>query len=226
MPPHCDSLDGPVVTAARKALDATDVDLILPFVHAEGEAEIRDAFDQTVKVRAMGDEARGVADRWFFETAVRVHRAGDGAPFTGLKPAGLDVGPVIPAAERALESGSADALIEVLTASVRDQVTLRHARAMRLETRANDSVEDARAHVEAMLGLQVWAHSVYKQVMADLTRTPAVRADHGVTPRLCSRRSLRGPGADVGGGRGSALGAGVGGCRHRAIGSRWRQRVR
>jgi hypothetical protein len=32
MPPHCDSLDGPVVTAAREALDTTDVDLILPFV--------------------------------------------------------------------------------------------------------------------------------------------------------------------------------------------------
>jgi hypothetical protein len=34
MPPHCDSLDGPVVTAARRALDAGNVDLVLPFVHA------------------------------------------------------------------------------------------------------------------------------------------------------------------------------------------------
>ena len=167
MPPHCDSLDGPVVTAARTALDANDVDLILPFVHADGASEIRDTFDQAVKVRAMGGEARDVADRWFFETAVRVHRAGEGAPFTGLKPAGLDVGPVIPAAERALESGSTVELIDVLTASVRDQVAHRHERAMRLKTHANDSVDDARAYVEAMLGLQVWAHSVYKQVMAD-----------------------------------------------------------
>jgi hypothetical protein len=30
MPPHCDSLDGPVVAAARRALDAGDVDLALP----------------------------------------------------------------------------------------------------------------------------------------------------------------------------------------------------
>ena len=96
MPPHCDSLDGPVVAAARQALDAGDVHLILPFVHLEGAEEVRDAFDKTMKARAMGAEARDVADRWFFETAVRVHRAGEGAPFTGLKPAGLDVGPVIP----------------------------------------------------------------------------------------------------------------------------------
>jgi hypothetical protein len=167
MPPHCDSLDGPVVTAARHALDAADVDLILPYVHADGGEEIRDAFDQTMKVRTMGAEARDLADRWFFETVVRVHRAGEGAPFTGLKPAGLDVGPVIPAAERALASGSTDELIELLCASVRDQVARRHARAMRLEEHAGASVEDARAHVEAMLGLQVWAHSVYKLVMAE-----------------------------------------------------------
>ena len=167
MPPHCDSLDGPVVTAARKALDASDVDLVLPFVHADGAAEIRDAFDRAVKARALGPEAEEIADRWFFETAVRVHRAGEGAPFTGLKPAGLDVGPVIPAAERALESGSPDELIDVLCASVRQQVTQRHHRAMTLQTHAGDSIEDAREYVEAMLGLQVWAHSVFKQVMAD-----------------------------------------------------------
>lgn len=107
MPPHCDSLDGPVVTAARRALTLGEVDLILPFVHAEGEPEIRDAFDLALKARALGGEAQEVADRWFFETAVRVHRAGEGAPFTGLKPAGLDVGVVIPAAERALATGSA-----------------------------------------------------------------------------------------------------------------------
>lgn len=167
MPPHCDSLDGPVVTAARKALDASDVDLILPFVHADGAAEVRDAFDRAVKARALGLEAEEVADRWFFETAVRVHRAGEGASYTGLKPAGLDVGPVIPAAERALESGSPDELIDVLCADVRGQATHRHHHAMMLKTHADDSVEAAREYVEAMLGLQVWAHSVYKQVMTD-----------------------------------------------------------
>jgi hypothetical protein len=160
-------MDGPVVTAARKALDTNDVDVVLPFVHADGAAEIRDAFDRTAKARVLGPEAEEVADRWFFETVVRVHRAGEGAPFTGLKPAGLDVGPVIPAAERALESGSPDELIDVLCTSVRHHVTQRHDQAMALKMNAGDSVVDARAYVEAMLGLQVWAHSVYQRVMAD-----------------------------------------------------------
>jgi len=166
MPPHCDSLDGPVVTAAREALARADVDLILPYVHGEGEAEVRDVFDLTVKARALGPEAQEVADRWFFETVVRVHRAGEGAPFTGLKPAGLDVGPVIPAAERALENGSTDDLVSLLCESVRDQVEQRHAHAMELKGHASESVPAARAYVEAMLGLQVWAHALHRQVMA------------------------------------------------------------
>jgi hypothetical protein len=160
-------LDGPVVTAARKALDVGDVELIVPYVHADGEVEVRDAFERAVKVRSLGPEAREVADRWFFETAVRVHRAGEGAPFSGLKPLGLEVGPVIPAAERALETGASGELVDVLCQTIRTEVDHRHEHAMALKAHASEGVVAARAYVEAMLGLQVWAHSVYKQALAD-----------------------------------------------------------
>jgi hypothetical protein len=165
------------VTAARQALETSDADLILPFVHADGAAEVRDVLDRTLKARALGPAAQEVADRWLFETAVRVRRAGEGASFTGLKPAGLDVGPVIPAAERALESGSPDELIEMLCVSVRDQVTRRHHHAMGLKTHAGEGVDEARDYVDAMLGLQVRAHSVYKQVLAD-PHAHSSRHDH------------------------------------------------
>lgn len=167
MPPHCDSLDGPVVSAARRALERGDVDVVLPFVPAEGEKEIRQAFDLAVDARSLGPTAREVADRWLFETVVRVHRAGEGAAFTGLKPAGLDVGPVIPAAERALQSGSPQPLIDALCGIVPAQIEHRHTKVMDLKKHAGDGVSEARAYVEAMLGLQVWAHSVYRQAMAD-----------------------------------------------------------
>lgn len=167
MPPHCDSLDGAVVTAARQALAGADVDVVLPYVHVDGEAEVRDAFDLALKARALGLAAREVADRWFFETVVRVHRAGEGAPFTGLKPAGLDVGPVIPKAERALETGSPDELVGFLCDSVRDEVERRHRHAMALKDHASEGTAAARAYVEAMLGLQVWAHALHRQITAD-----------------------------------------------------------
>ncbi len=178
MPPHCDSLDGPVVMAARRALEAGDVEVVLPYVHAGGEAEIREAFDRATRVRATNGDAREVADRWFFETVVRVHRAGEGAPFTGLKPAGLDVGPVIPAAERALDSGSASEVVDVLCAAVREQVEHRLAHALALKAHAGEGVVPARRYVEASLGLQVWAHSVYQQVLAE-PHAHAGSHDHG-----------------------------------------------
>jgi len=166
MPPHCDSLDGPVVTAARAALDIEDVDLILPYVHEPGEAEVRHAFDLAVKARTQGAEAREVADLYFFETVVRVHRAGEGAPFTGLKPAGLDVGPVIPLAERAIEQGDAAELGQFLSAAVRDEVMARFAALMELKAHADDDAAAARRYVTAMLGLQVWAHKLHGAVHA------------------------------------------------------------
>ncbi|MGW2702763.1 DUF6448 family protein [Streptomyces sp. NPDC001340] len=103
-----------------------------------------------------------------------MHRAGEGAPFTGLKPAGLDVGPVIPAAERALAAGSADELTQLLCGMVREEVDTRHGHAMALKEHASDGVAAAREYIEASLGLQVWAHGLYKQAIAD----PHARAAH------------------------------------------------
>ena len=168
MPPHCDSLDGPVVKAAMRALEAKDVDLVLPFVHATGEDEVKNAFAQVVRVRQSdGALTRELADRYFFETVVRVHRAGEGAPYTGLKPAGLDVGPIIPMAERAIETGSADALVELLCSAVRSAVKQRFDQMIQLRAGRGTSVERARAYVEAMLGFEVYSHKLYQCITAD-----------------------------------------------------------
>ena len=103
---HCDGLDGPVVAAARNALDSGDQNLVLIWVQPKDEAELRAAFAQAVAVRKLSPQARDMADRYFFETLVRLHRAGEGAAYTGLKPAGRDLGPAIPLADKAVASGS------------------------------------------------------------------------------------------------------------------------
>jgi len=101
---HCDTLDGPVVAAARKALDTDNVNLVLIWVQKRDEAEIRNHFQKTVAVRKTGGRAKELADMYFFETLVRIHRAGEGAGYTGLKPAGK-IEPPIAAADRSLETG-------------------------------------------------------------------------------------------------------------------------
>ena len=115
---HCDTLDGPVVKEARAALDSKDVTPVLKWVRPDKEGEIREAFRHTLDVRALGAEARALADRFFFETLVRVHREGEGAPYTGLKPAGTAVDPAVAASDRALETGSVEPLVKLLTTEV------------------------------------------------------------------------------------------------------------
>lgn len=166
MPPHCDSLDGPVVTAARQALDAVDVARVLPYVPAAGEAEVRALFDRVVPVRSLGREAADLADRLFFETVVRIHRAGEGAAYTGLKPAGLDVGPAIPLAERALAEASAGPLVDFLSDLIRTEVAHRLERVRSLDLARDGGVAGGRSWVEAMLGFEVYAHHVYKAITA------------------------------------------------------------
>ena len=146
---HCDTMDGPVVAAARLALDKGDVTPVLKWVQAGQEAEVRAAFAQTLVVRAKGPEARDLADRYFFETLVRVHRAGEGAPYTGLKPAGTDPGPFVAGADRALESGSADALVKLLVEKAAAGVRERFAEVLERRKHADDSVAAGREYVES-----------------------------------------------------------------------------
>ena len=112
---HCDGLDGPVVRAAQEALDSRNPALALMWVQPKDEPEIRTAFEQALAVRALSPQARRLADRFFFETLVRVHRAGEGAPFTGLKPAGRDLGPAIPVADRAIKESDVELVVRLLT---------------------------------------------------------------------------------------------------------------
>ena len=167
MPPHCDSMDGPVVRAAARALEVDDVELILPYVAAREEEPLRAAFDRARKVRALGPDAADVAELYFFETAVRLHRAGEGAPYTGLKPAGLDVGPAVRLAERAIHDDDPSALADFLADAVRTEVLERFAALRAARTAAaGGGVDASRTYVHAMLGLQVWAHKLHVAVHA------------------------------------------------------------
>lgn len=69
---HCDTLDGPVVAAARKALDSGNVNPVLIWVQSRDDGEIRNHFQKTMAVRNASPQARELADMCFFETLVRL----------------------------------------------------------------------------------------------------------------------------------------------------------
>lgn len=146
---HCDSMDGPVVQAAEAALATGEVERVLMWVRPQDDAEIREAFARTLEVRALGGTAAELADRWFFETLVRVHREGEGAPYTGLKPAGYEVPAGIAMADRALEDGSVDAVATRITAHLEQSIRERFEAANALRSHDPADVEAGRRYVHA-----------------------------------------------------------------------------
>lgn len=165
---HCDTFDGPVVTDARRALETGNPEPVLKWVLPEHEAQIRDHFAKTLVVRGQSAEARELADRWFFETLVRLHRAGEGFGFTGILPAGAPIEPIILAADEALESGSGDEVVAHLSEVVRHGIHRRFADALEARKHAGESVEAGRRFVAA-----------YVELTHYLEQLEAVAAGHG-----------------------------------------------
>jgi hypothetical protein len=166
---HCDSIDGPVAKAAQKALDTGNVNLALPYAPTAAEAEIKAAFTQSLKVRGLGPDARALADRTFVETTVRLHRAGEGAAYTGLKPAGIDHGPAIPAAERAVDTSTLAPAKALLVEELEHGLHARFAaveetRKAPKEPVAASDVPGARARVSAELGFVTYVEGLRQAI--------------------------------------------------------------
>lgn len=157
---HCDALDGPVVSAARQALDSGNVNLVLVWVQKGDEAEIRRVFQQASTVRKTGAEARNLADAYFFETLVRIHRAGEGAPYTGLKQAGTAAPPVA-AGDKAIATGQLQPLGKLIADRNEKGLHEHFERVMAQKTYAPSDVEAGRAYSRAYVEFVHYAERLY-----------------------------------------------------------------
>lgn len=148
---HCDSLTGPVVIDARAALESGNVDGVLKWVRPSDEAAVREAFAQTRAVRQQGGAARDLADRWFFETVVRLHRTLEQEPFVGLRPADWKPDPAIDMADKALVAGDVSDLERAVIAETRKGLRERFERVRQAREHRDESVAAGRAFVGAYL---------------------------------------------------------------------------
>ena len=153
--------------ASREALDSGDINRILIWIPKEGEPEVRDIFEKVVAVRKLKNpEAGALAERYFFETVVRVHRAAEGASYTGLKPAGRDLGPAIPDADKAIQDGSLKELGGLLTGAMNGGLKARFDDVMHKRNFKKDDVEAGREYVEAYVRYIHYAEKLYAAAVA------------------------------------------------------------
>lgn len=161
MPPHCDTMDGPVVRVAKKALKDKDVKVVLPWIPKNGEAEVKKAFQKTLRVRGESQEAKELADYWFYETCVRIHRMGEGASYTGIKPADQEVNPAIEVADKCLEDGSIQKVVDLLKSLVKEGVREKYEQVTGKKLKAEESVDAGREWVHAYVDFIHFVKGIY-----------------------------------------------------------------
>jgi hypothetical protein len=159
---HCDTMNGPVVKAGRQALESGDIRYALVWVRQADEPEIRSAFERALHVRTLGSDAKELADRYFFETLVRVHRAAEGAPYTGLKDEELEPG--IAAAEEALEARSVKSLSQELGAALQHGLSESFQNVQRAGKPALADVDAGRRYVASYVSFIHYVESLHKAI--------------------------------------------------------------
>ena len=162
---HCDSMRGPVVVEARSALEKGNVTPVLKWIKKDHEAEVRTVFGATLAVRGKGPEARDLADRFFFETLVRLHRAGEGAPYTGLKDEPID--PVVAMADKALTDGSADEMIRKISDHMAAAIGEKFERALATKKAKDTSVDAGREFVEAYVTYMHHVEAIHAAIVSE-----------------------------------------------------------
>jgi len=162
---HCDSIDGPVISEAKQALASGDVTPLLKWVPTDDEAQIRTVFDKTRQVRKQGGDAQTIADHYLFATLVKVHRASEGAPFTGIKPAG-GIDPAVMAADKALLEGGIDGLIARINAKFEQNVRARFNAAMETRSHADESIARGREFVNRYVQYVHYIEGVHAAISA------------------------------------------------------------
>lgn len=146
---HCDTMDGPTVADGRRALESGNANVALKWVDADHESELQVAFDLARRVRGLGDDARELADRYFLETLVRLHRAGEGEPYTGIRPSGIAIDEKVVAADRAIAEESLAPLEPLVSGDELPELRERFERVLATKDFDVDDLAAARGYIAA-----------------------------------------------------------------------------
>lgn len=145
---HCDSYDGPVIQDAYRALEQEDIRFIMKWIAKDQEEPLEKLFHKTVNLKGGDPEIYGIVETHFLETLVRLHRETEGAPYTGLKPAGSAT-PIVQMADRSLAELEVTPLLSNLERHIRAVIVEKYEKVAALHRVKDDSIAQGRAYVAA-----------------------------------------------------------------------------
>ena len=176
---HCDSYDGPVIQDAIKALDQHKVELVYKWISEEQEEDISDLFHKTIQYQKKDVKIYQLLEKHFLETLVRLHREGEGAPYTGLKPAGTTA-PIVGMTDKALKDKDPETLLRNLGSRIEKMIREKYDKALQLSEVQNESVEQGRAYVAAYVDYTHTVEALHGIVEHSARGIPVTKKDKHV----------------------------------------------
>lgn len=146
---HCDTMDGPAVKDAIRAMDTGNVNYALKWVQLKYEAEVSRAFRMSMKVKDINADTKNLAEQYFFEILLRDHRAGEGVAFDGVKPHGWPVDERVKAADQSIALGNLEPLKGLVEPDKWPEMQKRFQKVMSLKDFDVNRVEEGREYIEA-----------------------------------------------------------------------------
>jgi hypothetical protein len=130
-------------------MENNNVNYVLKWIQPEYEDEITDKFNLSMKIKDLSPEAKEIAEQYFFGELVRIHRAGEDAPFTGLKPYGTPADEIVLAADQSIEVGNLTPLEGLIEEERMPELEERFENVMGLMDYDVNNVEAGRKYIEA-----------------------------------------------------------------------------
>ena len=146
---NCDTIDGPTVIDGQRAMKENNINYALKWIQPNAEKELKEAFNLSMKVKDLSPESKQIAEKYFFGELVRIHRQGEDAPYTGVKPAGTTIDKKVLAADKSIEIGNLTPLESLIEKDKKAELKKRFDKVMALKNFDTNNVDAGREYIEA-----------------------------------------------------------------------------
>jgi len=155
-----DLLNGPVIRAAKTALETGDANYIVIWVPEESENTLKNLLEKTCCTQRIKNNMQNRAIDWYFDTVNRLCFVDRKMMFTGLKSDGCNENLIISKAVKAIETGSVEIITDNIPVAYEDEVKQRFRQVINKKNYPVNNPTAGRAYVSAFFEFMGYVQSL------------------------------------------------------------------
>jgi len=157
---YYNSENGPVIIAAKKALETGNPNYVLIWVPEESENTLKNLLEKTFCERSTRKNIQNRGIDWYFESVNRLHFTCRWPHCPGMTSDGSDMKMIVSMVERAFETGNCEEICGVLPIAHTAEVKLRFHNVMNKRNYTVDDIAAGRAYVSAFIAFIAYLHNL------------------------------------------------------------------